>query len=98
MVLLVDARIETLPLEALSVFDKVSAVARDFNLHLHMHRLNAVGHKAELHNNLGLARDDLHYIVDVPETEALRKRATEFVQKEMPALMPGSTWDGVLTH
>lgn len=51
VIFMIDKRIETLPFESLDTFSKVSAVARDFNLHMHMHRLNAVGHKAELHNN-----------------------------------------------
>lgn len=51
VIFLIDKRIETLPFESMNIFEKVSAVARDFNLHMHMHRLNAVGHKAELHNN-----------------------------------------------
>jgi hypothetical protein len=33
-----------------------------------MHRVNAVGHKAELHNNTGIAKDELRYIIDIPDT------------------------------
>lgn len=40
-----------------------------------MHRLNNVGHKAELHNNHGIAREELHYIVDMPEKEELKEKA-----------------------
>ena len=72
---MIDKRIETLPFESLQCFEKVSAVSRDFNLHMHMQRLNAVGHKAELHNNQGLARDELHYIVDMPDNQALKDKA-----------------------
>ena len=68
IVLFIDHRIESLPLESLKIFSKVSVVARDFNLHLHMHRVNAVGHKAELHNNTGISKEELRYIIDIPET------------------------------
>lgn len=67
IVLFIDRRIEAFPIESLKIFSKVSVVARDFNLHLHMHRVNAVGHKAELHNNTGINKDELRYIIDIPE-------------------------------
>lgn len=98
VIFLIDKRIETLPFESMNAFEKVSAAARDFNLHMHMSRLNAVGHKAELHNNQGLSRDDLHYIVDMPDNEELKEKAEQFITKDMGPLMPGSTWNGILTH
>ncbi len=67
IVLFIDRRIEALPIESLKIFSKISVVARDFNLHLHMHRVNAVGHKAELHNNTGISKEELRYIIDIPE-------------------------------
>ena len=51
VVICLDRRIESLPIESLQCFSKVAVVARDFNLHLHMQRLIQSGHKAELHNN-----------------------------------------------
>lgn len=59
--------------------------------------MNQAGHKAELHNNQGIAKEDLHYIVDVPQVDELKNKAEAFV-KEMPSLMPGSQWQGLLTH
>ena len=44
LILLVDHRIESLPIEALQVFAKVPVVARDFNLHMYMNRLKTIGH------------------------------------------------------
>jgi len=72
MVIMVDQTFETLPLEALSLLKKVPVVSRDFNLHLHMHRLKAVGHKAEMHNNFGINKEELRYIVDIPESKVLQ--------------------------
>jgi len=66
VVICVDKRLEALPFESLECFEKVAVVTRDFSLHLQMQRLNQAGHKAELHNNQGLAKEDMHYIVDVP--------------------------------
>ena len=66
IVLLADQIFETLPLECLSVFKNVPVVSRDFNLHLHMNRLKTVGHKSELHNNQGINKEELRYIVDLP--------------------------------
>ena len=69
---MLDKRIEAIPIESLRLFDKVSVVARDFNLHLYMHRVNAVGHKSELHNNQGIAKEELRYIIDIPEVDSLK--------------------------
>ena len=98
VVFCIDKRIESLPIESLNCFEKVSAVSRDFNLHLHMHRLNSVGHKAELHNNEGVSKSDLHYIIDMPADEELQTKAEDFVKGEMKTFMPGSQWEGILTH
>ena len=54
LILLVDHRIESLPFESLKVFSKIPSLARDFNLHLHMQRLKALGHQALIHNNNGV--------------------------------------------
>ena len=57
LVLLLDTKLESLPLESLQVFSKVPVVARDFNLHMYTQRLKALGHQADIHNNRGLAKD-----------------------------------------
>lgn len=67
IVIMIDQLFETLPIEALKVFQKVPVVSRDFNLHLHLHRLKAVGHKAEMHNNFGINKEEMKYIVDIPQ-------------------------------
>jgi hypothetical protein len=74
VVVCVDHRFETLPIEGLNLFRKSPVVSRDLNVHLHMNRLKTVGHKAELHNNRGVSKEDLKYIVDIPtnkDAEAL---------------------------
>ena len=67
IVIMADQLFESLPVEALSVFNDVQVVTRDFNLHVHLHRLKNVGHKAELHNNHGISKDELKYIIDLPQ-------------------------------
>ncbi len=71
VVIMVDQMFETLPIEALAIMQKVPVVSRDFNLHLHLHRLKTVGHKAEMHNNFGINKEELNYIVDIPENKTL---------------------------
>lgn len=44
LILLIDNRIESLPIENLKVFGKIPVVARDFNLHLYMNRVKTIGH------------------------------------------------------
>jgi len=44
LVLMLDSRLEGLPVEALKVFSKIPNVARDFSLHMYMHRVKQVGH------------------------------------------------------
>ena len=68
MVVIVDYCFETLPIESLAVFKSVPVVSRDFNLHVHMNRLKSVNHKAELHNNTGINKEELKYIIDLPNT------------------------------
>jgi hypothetical protein len=98
VVLMVDQLFESLPIEALHVFQDIPVVSRDFNLHLHLSRLKRSGHKAELHNNSGLAKEDLSYIIDIPAKEELREVSTTFVETELPKMLPGSSWKGVLNH
>lgn len=62
-----------------------------------MQRLNQAGHKAELHNNQGIMKEDMHYIIDVPQIDELKTKAENLV-KEMPGMMPGSQMQGLLTH
>lgn len=83
-----------MPLENLQVFKDVSVVARDFNLHLHMNRLKSVNHKAELHNNSGINKEELKYIIEFPKDQSLDK-GKQFVDSELGKLMPGSKWEGV---
>lgn len=71
----IDRRIEVLPFESLPCFSKVAVVSRDFNVHLHMQRLIQSGHKAELHNNQGIPKEDVHYVIDVPAVEGLKTKA-----------------------
>ena len=72
LVIMLDQTFQMLPLEALRVFQKVPVVSRDFNLHLHLHRLKAVGHKAEMHNNFGINKEELRFIVDLPKSKPLQ--------------------------
>ena len=57
VVICCDHRFETLPIESLEVFSKVSVISRDLNLHLHMNRLKTLEHKAQLHNNRGIDKE-----------------------------------------
>jgi hypothetical protein len=68
LVVIIDQIFETLPVESLAAFKSVPIVSRDFNLHLHMNRLKSVNHKAELHNNTGINKEELKYIIDLPNT------------------------------
>ena len=44
IVLLLDSKLQPLPLESLKIFKSVPVVARDFNLHMHVQRLKTLGH------------------------------------------------------
>lgn len=68
LVLILDTKLQSLPLESLRVFRNVPVLSRDFNLHMYMQRLKALGHQAELHNNRGVAKDSLSYIIDPPSS------------------------------
>ena len=60
--------------------------------------MNAVGHKAEMHNNHGINKEELKYIVDIPENEVLRQNGANFVKDELTKILPGSKWEGIMTH
>lgn len=98
IVILADQAFETLPLESLSLFRSVPVVSRDFNLHLHMNRLKSVGHKAELHNNTGINKEEIRYIVDLPALPSIQEAGTRLVKELMPKMLPNSKIDGILTH
>jgi len=38
-----------------------------------MNRLKSVGHKAELHNNTGINKEEIRYIVDLPAIPQLQE-------------------------
>lgn len=96
VVICCDHRFETLPIESLGVFSKASVISRDLNLHLHMNRLKTLDHKANLHNNRGIPKEEMKYIVDLPKSEGV-KHGAHFVKEEMTKMMPGSQWEGILT-
>mmetsp|Transcript_32606 Transcript_32606/g.49861 ORF Transcript_32606/g.49861 Transcript_32606/m.49861 type:complete len:282 (-) Transcript_32606:466-1311(-) len=95
IVLLIDRKIESLPFESLKIFKHVPVVARDFNLHMYLARLKSVGHQAELHNNKGVSKDQLSYIIDPPKS--LETEAFTLVDSELQKMLPGSQWKGILT-
>jgi hypothetical protein len=95
LVLLVDSKLESLPLESLKVFSGIPVLCRDFNLHMYMQRLKALGHQAELHNNRGVAKETMSYIVDPPKS--LEPQAQALVETELAKMQPGCTWSGILT-
>ena len=80
LVLMIDTKLESLPLESLKVFRDIPVMSRDFNLHMYVQRLKALGHQADLHNNRGIAKDKLGYIVDPPKS--LETQATNLVKEE----------------
>jgi len=70
-------------------------MSRDFNLHMYMQRLKTLGHQAEIHNNKGISKESLNYIIDPPKSlNAESERVSEALNK----LVPGSTWKGILTN
>ena len=73
-------------------------VSRDFNLHLHMSRLKSVGHKAELHNNVGINKEEIRYIVDLPSVPSIQESGSKLVKELMPKMLANSKIDGILTH
>lgn len=96
LVLILDTKLESLPLESLKVFRDIPVISRDFNLHMYVQRLKALGHQADLHNNKGIAKDKLGYIVDPPKS--LEREATDLVKEEFGKMQNGLTWTGVLTN
>ena len=67
LILLLDTRLSDLPFEALELFEGIPVISRDFNLHLYTTRLMKLGHKAEIHNNNGINKEELKFIYDPPE-------------------------------
>jgi hypothetical protein len=51
----------------LEIFEGIPVVSRDFNLHMYTSRLMRLGHKGELHNNMGISKENLKFIYDPPE-------------------------------
>lgn len=63
-----------------------------------MNRLKTVGHKAELHNNNGINKEEIKYIVDLPAITLIQDSASKFIKDQMPKMMPASKIDGIITH
>lgn len=93
MVLLLDSRLSSLPVEACEIFKKIPVMTRDFSLNMYTNRLTNLGHKAELHNNQGIAKDGMTYIYDVP-SNIYDTFKTEVVEQQSK-IIPGSVWKGV---
>lgn len=70
-------------------------IARDFNLHLHLQRLRSIGHQALIHNNTGIQKENLRYIFDAPQP--IEDKCNAFMSADLPKMMAGSKWDGLLT-
>jgi hypothetical protein len=96
LVIILDQRLESLPLESLKLFRDVPVLSRDFNLHMYMQRLKAAGHQAELHNNKGISKDKLGFIVDPPSS--LNDKATKLVKDDFGKMANGVVWKGILTN
>ena len=96
LILLLDNRLMDLPFEAMDICAGVPVVSRDFSLHMYVKRLEKVGHVGELHNNQGLSKENLHYIVDLPNDQVLTASLKEQVQNMK--VVPGTKWEGVLTE
>ena len=65
-----------------------------------MNRLKTVGHKADLHNNRGINKEELRYIVDIPtnkDAAELQEDGTNYVREVMTKKCEGSKWEGILT-
>lgn len=58
-------------------------------------RDSKLGHQAELHNNRGIAKDQLSYIIDPPKS--LEEEAKTLAETEMSKMTPGCVWTGILT-
>ena len=51
-----------------------------------------------MHNNHGINKEELKYIVDIPESKPLQDLGGAFVTEELGKIMPGSKWEGIMTH
>ena len=51
-----------------------------------------------MHNNTGISKEELRYIVDIPANDALQTQGASFVQGEMVKMMPTAKWEGILAH
>ncbi len=71
-------------------------LTRDFNLHLYFSRCKSVGHQAPLHNNTGISKESLRYIVDAPKP--LVDQSKKLFTEDVPKMMANSKWEGVHTQ
>jgi hypothetical protein len=94
IVLMIDHKLESLPFESLKLFRDVPVMTRDFNLHMYIQRLKSLGHVAELHNNKGISKENLKYIIDPPSS--LNDKANELAQGELQKM--NGKWSGILTN
>ena len=62
---------------------------------MYMQRLKALGHQAELHNNRGIAKGQLSYIIDPPAS--LASPARSLAENDLPAMLGAADWKGILT-
>ena len=60
-----------------------------------MNRLKNLGHQAELHNNKGVAKDQLSFIIDPPQQ--LQEKAEGLARGGLGAMLPSAQWQGILT-
>jgi hypothetical protein len=58
--------------------------------------LKNLGHQAELHNNRGVQKENLSYIIDPPKDDALVEKSTA-LKTDMPKMLPGTNWSGIYT-
>lgn len=96
MVLLLDSRLSSLPIETCEIFNQIPVLTRDFSLHMYTNRLMNLGHKAELHNNQGISKDNLTYIYDPPAS--IQEQFKEEIVDQQQTLIPSSQWRGVTTQ
>lgn len=87
LIFVLDSKIESLPFESLKVFANVPVMSRDFNLHMYMQRLKTLGHQAEIHNNKGVNKEALNYIIDPPKS---LNKESEDVSEALQKMIPGS--------
>jgi len=63
-----------------------------------MNRLKSIGHKAELHNNVGINKEEIRYIVDLPNVPSIQESGSKLIKDLMPKMLANSKIDGILTH